>query len=507
MPQQAARVRGGYHGFGALSGFSGPTTERTALGVASFFWAVKFIASIKASVPIEIQERIGNTDNWQTLYTHPLSWLLNNQPNPTRTAISAHDERMMHLLVHGRTTSYLRLDSLGEPQAWYPVHPLNWEVPEDTAQGRIYSVSLQTGVERLDTSQVLDVIATTMDGGLSVLSPLRLFSSQLGLANALVNHSRSFWENNPRPGLIINAPGQLTDAEFAIAQSRFNAGLSGDKAGSALILDNGFTASPWQMTFADYQLLEMLGSVNAEIGNKIFNMPPESLEDDAWGRYFVDFTLRPWIERDDQELTCKLLPYSSRGRYRCRSNVGDLNRGDLRSRAEIAQRGMLTALVTQNEGRRLLDLAPVNGGDEFRVAQSVFGGQGGKVTGGDQPSKAAGSRDSLPLDAASSLIGDALGGIFSRTRHELEKRVKASDWEARVAIHFNDQRELAAKRLRMLSANARDQVVSELNRQLDQVNQLNTLDSEQRSLRLQTLADEWSARTPEIVRTLLQESR
>lgn len=507
VAQQAARMRAGYHGMGALSGLAGPTSERTALGVASFFWAAKFIAAIKASVPIEIQERIGESDNWRTLYTHPLSWLLNNQPNPTRTAISAHDERMMHLLVHGRTTSILRTDAMGEPVSWWPIHPHCWETPVDTPAGRIYTAALTAGAERLDTSQVLDVTATTLDGGLSVLSPLRLFSAQLGLANALVNHSRSFWENNPRPGLIINVPHSMSDEEFLRAQDRFNQGLSGDNAGRALILDDGWTANPWQMTFADYQLLEMLGAVNQDIGQKIFNMPPEGLKDDAWGRYFTDFTLRPWLERDDQELTVKLLPYSTRGRYRCRSNVGDLNRGDLKSRAEIAQRGMLTALLTQNEGRRLLDQPPLPGGDTVRVAQSVFGGNSGKVTGGDQPSKSADSREMLPDAATSELVGDVLEGIFARTKHELGKRTSAPDWEARTAAHFAGQRDLAAKKLRMLPEPSRQHVLSELQRHSEQVIELNALSAEARASSLRQLADAWASRVPTITHLVLKGSK
>lgn len=497
-------MRSATYGFGSLSGImGGPVGERSALGVASFFWAVNFIASIKASLPFEVQERQGESDNWSTIFTHPTAWLLNNQPNPNRTAISAHHERLVHCLVNGRSTSILRLDPVtADPVSIWPIHPSSWGPLDDTRAGRIYTAALRDGEERLDTSQVIDITSTTIDGGLTVLSPLRLFETQLGLARALTGHAQSFWENNPRPGIIVTTPSVLDDEQFATFQRRLNEGYRGDNAGKAMVLDGGLSANPWQMTFADYQLLEMLSAVDNQVGRRIFNMPPDDLKDDAWGRYFVDFTLRPWIERDDQEMTIKLLPYSSRGRYRIWTRTSDLNRGDLRSRADIAQRGMLASFTTKNEARRLLNLPPVADGDKFMVAQSVFGGQGGKVTGGDNPSASQNSRQADGDPVTEGLLSDAIAGIFSRTRHQLAKPISSTDWEARVGAHFTDQQSLARKRLRMLPTAAAETLVSVLAEQREELRGLTSLDPEQRSSRLNSLADGWESRVPEIVRSL-----
>lgn len=499
-PADAAKIRSAYYGTGPLSGFGGPVSEKAALGVASFFWAVTFIAAMRSSLRTVIQERIGNSDQWETQHTHATAWLLNFQPNPNRTARSIHHERFLHLLTSGRSLSILRINPFdGEPAAIWPIHPSGWGPPEDTASGRFFTANLASGVERLDVSQVLDLIAATTDGGLTTLSPLRLFERQLSLAGGLTSHAEGFWNNNPRPGLIIESEEGLSDEQFAQLQARLNAGYSRENAGKALILEGGLKGTPWQMTFADYQLLEMLSMLDEQIGRRVFNMPPDTLKDDAWSRYFVDFTLRPWIELDDQELTVKLTPYSTRGRFRCVTQMNDLNRGDLKSRADIAQRSILSAIATRNEARGLIDLPPVPGGDVIREAQSIFGAPKGSVTGGDQPTTSPNSRTGLDPAAADQLLGDAIGSIFSRTKHALDKLDAPDAWRLRFVNHFTDQRSLVEQKLRMIGPEGRSKVLAEIESHESELRSLDESGPTDRSARLAAWSGQVASRIPELV--------
>ena len=104
-----------------------------------------------------------------------------------------------------------------------------------------------------------------------------------------------------------------------------------------------------------------------------FRVPPHMIgnleKTSSWGTGieqqsigFVQFTLRPWLERIEKSWTRNMLTFNPGQRFRF--DVSDLLRGDMQSMAEYSLRMHASGAMTANEIRaKFLGLPPFDGGD------------------------------------------------------------------------------------------------------------------------------------------------
>ena len=453
-------------------GMGGSFSEKTALGVASFHSAVKLISELAASLTLEVQERVPGTDRWTSIIDHDLEWLLNGRPNSIQTGSAFQRLRYVHYLVHGRSLTVIRWRD-GQPVALWPIHPGAFTPLDDTQRGRLYQVQFGTAHEICDPSEVLDVMGLTLNG-LDPLSPIRQFSNELELASGTRKQASAFYNNVPKPGLIVTAPRRLSDEQFEALRKRLDSSYQGAKAGKSLLFDEGFKFEQFSpMTFADYQLLEILAQNDTDIGEKIFNLPPRDLKGYERVAHLEKYVLGPFLLHDAQTLSLQLPPTVDLRRIRIRHNLKGLVELDLRARYEAYRVGLMAGFHTINEVRGLLNLAPVPDGDVVYRPQSVYGKPGtaptinpmksnarSSLSGTDDPAAEAAldaqAKEPRQADLPDTvnaefhgILTDVLGGLISREQHAIERFVrKPLEWRSEIDRWYGEHEATVREKLR-----------------------------------------------------------
>lgn len=448
---------------------SGSFSERTALGVASFHSAVKLVSELAASLQLEVQERVPGTDRWTAIVDHDLEWLLNSRPNSLQTGSAFQRLRYVHYLVHGRSATVIRWQD-GRPVALWPLHPSAFTPIDDPIRGRVYQCQFQNKVETCDQSEILDVMGMSVDG-LVPLSPIRQFSQNLDLASGTRDQAASFYRNQPKPGLIITSDKRLTQDEYKQLKQRLDESYSGTKAGRSLLLEKDYKfeqSNP--MTFADYQLLEILSQNDTDIGEKIFNLPPRDLKGYERISHLEKYVLGPFLLHDSQVLSNQLPPTVDLRRLRIRHNLKGLVELDLKTRYESYRVGIMSGFLRINEVRGLLNLEPDPEGDKLYLPQSVFGKPGstpvvnpmkgnGRSLSDDPAAEAAiegrstePRLENLP-DTVNpeyhGILTDVLCGLMTREQHAIARLArKPLEWRAEVESWYGEHEATVRTKLR-----------------------------------------------------------
>ena len=112
---------------------------------------------------------------------------------------------------------------------------------------------------------------------------------------------------------------------------------------------------------------------------RIFRIPPHLVADLERATFsniehqsieFVQYTIRPWLVRWEQEITKSLLSDEEKTLYFARFNVDGLLRGDYKSRMEGYAVGRQNGWLSINDIRRLEDMPLISeeqGGDDYLV--------------------------------------------------------------------------------------------------------------------------------------------
>jgi hypothetical protein len=82
-------------------------------------------------------------------------------------------------------------------------------------------------------------------------------------------------------------------------------------------------------------------------------------------RIFVQYTLRAWTKRIENEFNTKLFPESEWGKYNVKLDLDELYRGDVMARAEYYTKLYNIRAIAPNEIRALENFNPYEGGDQF----------------------------------------------------------------------------------------------------------------------------------------------
>jgi HK97 family phage portal protein len=111
--------------------------------------------------------------------------------------------------------------------------------------------------------------------------------------------------------------------------------------------------------------LHMVGSMK---GSTYSNIEQQARE-------FIDYTMMPWFTNWESELNDKLFRENEKGQYFVKFNVNALLRGDQKSRMEFYAKGIQWGILNPNDVRRLEDMNPRDGGDDYLTPVNMFTGE------------------------------------------------------------------------------------------------------------------------------------
>lgn len=412
-----------------------PVNEKTAMLFSAVYASIRIIAETKASLPIKVYERLpGNRRAEATM--HPVAELLHGGgPNPYMTPMVFNEVRQAHVLGWGNNFAEIELDGRGEILSLTPIHPSQIRRYFIARAGGAqvpgvlyYEVEDAAGGTRLIEQGRMLHVPGLGGNGFWGWSPIKMLAQSIGIGLANERYAATFFANSARPSLIVSHPRRLDDAAYARLKTDLETHYSGGNAHKPLLFEDGMTGNAISMPLNEAQFLESRKFQGEEIAARGYRLPPHVAgyldratfsNIEAQDLYFEKHTMRPWLERDEQELNRKLFSREERRRFYVKHNVDALLRADIKTRYEAHQRAILSGWKNVNEVREKEDLDPIGEqGDVYILPQNMTPAA---LLGMDKKSEGSGERSDPRLAA---LVEQTVRGLIQREVTQAQRAAK-----------------------------------------------------------------------------------
>jgi len=289
-----------------------PVSSSTAYGLSTWWGAVSLI-SWSVARPRMRPFSLAPNDIRRYEDGHPVSRLLNVQPNKNMTALVFRRVLTAHVLVYGNAYAEIEWDNAGRARALWPLVPT--EIEPVIRNGELVYLSRGT-FTGLRGEDVLHIQGLGFDGlkGYSVLSMAR---QSLALGLAAQQFGATFFGNGAFPALLASTDQKLEQPQRDRIRESWNALHQGpDRAHRLAVLEGGLKVEKLTIPPDDAQFLETRQFQREEIC-AYFNLNPAMLGYNAGnapgGNYeaqkisYVSDTIGPWWRAWEQEVERKLI--------------------------------------------------------------------------------------------------------------------------------------------------------------------------------------------------------
>lgn len=340
-------------------------TQDTAMRLGTLYSAVRLLTDTVSTLPVDTFYR----ENGERRPFRPKPvWV--DSPD---LGVSRHDhfmQVMMSLLLDGNCFTRIYRNPAGE------VVNLVVLAPRDVMVER-----LPTGEKRyvwkrdtfLREDEVLHITELLPPGQLRGISRVEMCKEVIGHSIALDEFSARFFGQGSHTTGIIESPAQLNKEQAKDLKDGFEGSHKGLRRSHLVgVLSGG---AKFVKTGVDPEQAQMLQSREFAVEEiaRIFRIPPSMLgvtkpgamsyaSVEQNGIQFAQYTLRPYLEKIEVAYS-SILP----GPAFLRFNLDGIMRGDLGSRFAAYSTAMQSGFFSINDIHRLEDMAPVDGGDSYRV--------------------------------------------------------------------------------------------------------------------------------------------
>lgn len=360
-----------------------PVNEHTAMQMTAVYSCVRILAEAVAGLPLHLYKYTASGSKEKAL-SHPLYFLLHDEPNPEMSSFVFRETLMTHLLLWGNAYAQIIRNGKGEVIALYPLMPNRMSVDRDYSGALYYTYTRYSDeaptmngmTVTLRPSDVLHIPGLGFDG-LVGHSPIAMAKNAIGMAIACEEYGAKFFANGAAPGGVLEHPGTIKDPQKV--RDSWNAAYQGSSNSHRVaVLEEGMKYQSIGISPEQAQFLETRKFQINEIA-RIFRVPPHMVGDlekssfsniEQQSLEFVKYTLDPWVIRWEQAISRSLLRPDEKKLYFAKFNVDGLLRGDYVSRmngyATARQNGWMSA----NDIRELENLdriPPELGGDLYLI--------------------------------------------------------------------------------------------------------------------------------------------
>lgn len=360
-----------------------PVNEHTAMQMTAVYSCVRILAEAVAGLPLHLYKYTDSGGKEKAL-SHPLYFLLHDEPNPEMSSFVFRETLMTHLLLWGNAYAQIIRNGKGEVIALYPLMPNRMSVDRDSSGALYYTYTkysdeaptMKSMTVTLRPSDVFHIPGLGFDG-LVGYSPIAMAKNAIGMAIACEEYGAKFFANGAAPGGVLEHPGTIKDPQKV--RDSWNAAYQGSSNSHRVaVLEEGMKYQPIGISPEQAQFLETRKFQINEIA-RIFRVPPHMVGDlekssfsniEQQSLEFVKYTLDPWVIRWEQTISRALLRPDEKKLYFAKFNVDGLLRGDYVSRmngyATARQNGWMSA----NDIRELENIdriPPELGGDLYLI--------------------------------------------------------------------------------------------------------------------------------------------
>lgn len=373
---------GGSFTFG-LTSSGNRVNSHTAMQMSAVYACVRILSEAIAEIPLNFYRYTADGGK-EKCPSHPLYYLLHDEPNPEMTSFIFRETLMGHLLLWGNAYAQIVRNGRGEVLALYPLLPDRMQVDRDSAGRLVYTYTRyrdEAGSRRefetikLYKEDVLHIPGLGFDG-LVGYSPIAMARNAIGMSMAAEDYGAAFFANGATPGGVLEHPGIVKDPERL--RESWRSQFSGKNSHSIAVLEEGMTFKPMSIPPDEAQFLETRKFQIDEIA-RIFRVPPHMVGDlekssfsniEQQSLEFVKYTLNPWVARWEQSLAHALLLPREKQQYVVKFNVDGLLRGDYQSRMNGYAIGRQNGWLSSNDIRELENMNRIpaeEGGDEYLI--------------------------------------------------------------------------------------------------------------------------------------------
>lgn len=357
--------------------------SHTAMQMSAVYACVRILSEAIAEIPLNFYRYTADGGK-EKCPSHPLYYLLHDEPNPEMTSFVFRETLMGHLLLWGNAYAQIVRNGRGEVLALYPLLPDRMQVDRNSAGRLVYTYTRyrdEAGSRhefetiKLYKEDVLHIPGLGFDG-LVGYSPIAMARNAIGMSMAAENYGAAFFANGATPGGVLEHPGIVKDPERL--RESWRSQFSGKNSHSIAVLEEGMTFKPMSIPPDEAQFLETRKFQIDEIA-RIFRVPPHMVGDlekssfsniEQQSLEFVKYTLNPWVARWEQSLAHALLLPREKQQYVVKFNVDGLLRGDYQSRMNGYAIGRQNGWLSSNDIRELENMNRIpaeEGGDEYLI--------------------------------------------------------------------------------------------------------------------------------------------
>ena len=356
---------GGFFGGGTKSGVS--IDQSNSLRIATVYACVRLLADTVSTLSWDTYRR---RDGVRVPFRPRPIWLDSPDPDSAATSDEFLSQVMVSLLLDGNAFIHVTRSG-GDVVALTVLEPSRVEVRRNQSYRIEYALP-DVGVV-FPKEDIVHIVEMRKPGSLRGVSRIDQLRESLGLTAALDDFAARFFGQGTTTSGIIEVPGALTREQAKDLVDGFEMGHKGGiNAHRPGVL---FGGAKWSKTGVDPDEAQMLESRRQQVEEiaKVFRVPLHMLSTAIQGAMsyasveqnaiqFASYTVRPYVTKIENALT-KLLPDG----VFVRMNMDAILRGDLQSRFNAYSVGTQAGFLSINDIHRLEDMAPVEGGDVYRV--------------------------------------------------------------------------------------------------------------------------------------------
>jgi HK97 family phage portal protein len=342
--------------------------QKNALEIGAAYACVRLLSDTISTLPVDTFIR---RDGNRLPYRPRPAWVYEPE-GPGSSRIEYYKQIVVSMLLsHGAVVQILR-NGTGEIVALQPLDPTRVDIRRNR-ETRLREFVIDGGQAILPGEDVLYIPEMRRPGSLKGVSRVDELKQTLGLAKALDEFASRYFSNGANTSGMIEFPGNLTQEQAKDLVDAFEAGHKGlKKAHRPGVLSGG---AKFVKTGSDGEQAQMLQSRQFAVEEvaRVFRCPPSMIGLNTPGAMsyasvehnaiqFTRYSLTPLIAAIE-EAHNRLLP----GDVFLRVNMDGLLRGDSATQAQVFSTALQAGYMSVNEARGLMDLRPVDGGDNPRV--------------------------------------------------------------------------------------------------------------------------------------------
>ena len=350
------------------------------LTYSAVFACMTLIASDIAKMPLRLVA-LGSDGVWGETSDPAISPLL-RKPNPYQSRIQFFESWVLSKLSTGNTYVLKQRDDRRRVVALHVLDPHRVQVYVADSGEVFYKVQDDdlAKVEEpvyIPANEIIHDRFNCLYHPMIGMSPITASGLAAMQGVSIQNNATNLFKNGSMPGGILSAPGRISQESADTMKADWEANFGSGKFGKVAVLGDGLKYEQMAMTAVDSQLIEQL-KWTAEVVCSTFHVPPYKIGVGAMPSYnnvqalnieYMSQGLQRLIEDVELCLDDGFEFPAGRG---VEFNVKALLRMDSVTQMSVIKEAIGSGVMSPNEGRKELDLKPVEGGESPYLQQQNY---------------------------------------------------------------------------------------------------------------------------------------